>query len=64
MQVLKGMFWYNLHNATAQKQIKWDVAILELDKLQAKVIKVFGEEAADKEIVSQIQNLIVSLKLE
>jgi len=41
-----------------------DEAIVELDKLQAKVIKVFDQEAADKEVVPQIQNLIASLKLE
>ena len=41
-----------------------DEAIVELDKLQAKAIKVFGQEAADKEVVPQIQNLIASLKQE
>jgi len=41
-----------------------DEAIVELDKLQAKVIKVFDQEAADKEVVPQIQNLIASLKQE
>ena len=40
-----------------------DEAIVELDKLQAKVIKVF-DQAADKEVVPQIQNLIASLKQE
>jgi hypothetical protein len=37
-------------------------AIEELTKLDAKIIKSFGEKAADKEVVPQIQNLIGALK--
>jgi hypothetical protein len=40
------------------------VAITELNKLQAKVIAVFGQEAANREVVPQIQNLISVLKQE
>jgi hypothetical protein len=37
-------------------------AIEELTNLEAKVIKVFGEKAADKEVVPQIENLIGALQ--
>jgi hypothetical protein len=33
-----------------------------LTKLEAKVIKVFGEKAANKEVVPEIQNLIGALE--
>ena len=39
-------------------------AIKELNKLQAKVIAVFGQQAANREAVPQIQNLISTLKQE
>jgi hypothetical protein len=35
-----------------------DAAIVELTKLQTRVIEVFGKEAANKEVVPDIQNLI------
>jgi len=41
-----------------------EAAITELNKLQAKVISVFGQEAAEREVVPQIQNLISVLKQE
>jgi hypothetical protein len=37
-------------------------AIEELTNLEAKVIKVFGEEAANKEVVPEIENLIGALQ--
>jgi len=37
-------------------------AKVELTKLQAHVINVFGQEAANKEVVPQIQNLIAALE--
>jgi hypothetical protein len=37
-------------------------AIEELTKLEAKVIKAFGEEAANKEVVPEIENLIGALE--
>ena len=37
-------------------------AIEELTNLEAKVIKVFGEKAANKEVVPQIENLIGALE--
>jgi hypothetical protein len=37
-------------------------AVEELTKLKAKVIKSFGEKAANKEVVPQIQNLIGALE--
>jgi hypothetical protein len=37
-------------------------AIVELDNLQAEVIKAYGQEAANKQVVPQIQNLIGVLK--
>jgi hypothetical protein len=39
-----------------------DAAIAKLTKLEAKVIKVFGEEAAGKEVVPEIENLIGALQ--
>jgi hypothetical protein len=33
-----------------------------LNKLQARVIALFGQEAANREVVPQIQNLISALK--
>jgi hypothetical protein len=57
----RGMF-DTTHIAQLLKTDQLDEAIVELDKLQAKVIKVFDQEAADKEVVPQIQNLIASLK--
>jgi hypothetical protein len=41
-----------------------DAAIKELTNLEAQVIKVFGQEAADREVVPQIQNLVSALKLQ
>ena len=57
----RGMF-DTTHIAQLLKTDQLNEAIVELDKLQAKAIKVFGQEAADKEVVPQIQNLIASLK--
>jgi hypothetical protein len=37
-------------------------AIVELQNLQAEVIKAFGQEAANKQVVPQIENLIGVLK--
>lgn len=50
------------HIAQLLKTDQLDAAIVELNKLQAKVIAVFGPEAADREVVPQIQNLISALK--
>jgi hypothetical protein len=56
-----GMF-DTTHIAQLLKTEQLDAAIVELNKLQAKVIAVFGPEAADREVVPQIQNLISALK--
>jgi hypothetical protein len=52
------------HISQLLKSNQLEAAIAELNKLQAKVIAVFGQEAADKEVVPQIQNLISALKQE
>ena len=41
-----------------------EAAIKERDKLQAKVIAVFGQETANREVVPQIQKLISTLQQE
>jgi hypothetical protein len=48
-----------IDNMTTTDQI--NAAIAET-KLEAKVIKVFGAEAANKEVVPEIQNLIGALE--
>jgi hypothetical protein len=58
-----GMF-DTTHIAQLLKTDQLEAAITELNKLQAKVIAVFGQEAADREVVPQIQNLISVLKQE
>jgi hypothetical protein len=50
------------HIAQLLKTDQLEAAIAELSKLQAKVIAVFGQEAANREVVPQIQNLISALK--
>jgi hypothetical protein len=52
------------HIAQLLKTDQLEAAITELNKLQAKVIAVFGQEAANREVVPQIQNLISVLKQE
>src|SRR4026207_1728020 len=52
------------HIAQLLKADQLDAAIAKLTKLEAKVIKVFGQEAADKEVVPEIENLIGALKSE
>jgi len=50
------------HIAQLLKTDQLCAAIVELTKLQTHVIDVFGQEAANKEVVPQIQNLIAALK--
>ena len=50
------------HIAQLLKTDQLGAAIEELTKLDAKIIKSFGEKAADKEVVPQIQNLIGALE--
>ena len=52
------------HIGQLLKTDQLEAAITELNKLQAKVISVFGQEAAEREVVPQIQNLISVLKQE
>jgi hypothetical protein len=52
------------HIAHLLKTDHLDAAIKELTNLKTRVIKVFGQEAADREVVPQIQNLISALKLQ
>jgi|SRR6188472_2151192 len=52
------------HIAQLLKADQLDAAIAKLTNLEAKVIKVFGQEAADKEVVPEIENLIGALKSE
>jgi hypothetical protein len=59
----KGMF-DTTHIAQLLKTDQLDAAIKELTNLKAQVIKVFGQEAANREVVPQIQNLIAALKLQ
>lgn len=61
MQKPTGIF-DTTHIAQLLKTDQLDAVIVELNKLQAKVIAVFGPEAADREVVPQIQNLISVLK--
>ena len=56
-----GMF-DTTHIAQLLKTDQLEAAIKELNKLQARVIAVFGYEAANREVVPQIQNLISVLK--
>ena len=50
------------HIAQLLKADQLGPAMEELTTLEAKVIKVFGQEAAYKEVVPQIENLIGALK--
>ena len=50
------------HIAQLLKTDQLDAAIKELTILKAQVIKVFGQEAAEREVIPQIQNLIAALK--
>jgi hypothetical protein len=52
------------HIAQLLKTDQLDAAIAKLTNLEAKIIKVFGEKAADKEVVPEIENLIGALKSE
>jgi hypothetical protein len=52
------------HIAQLLKTDQLEVAIKELTNLKAQVIKVFGQEAANREVVPQIQNLISALRLQ
>jgi hypothetical protein len=61
MQKPRGIF-DTTHIAQLLKTDQLEAAIKELNKLQAKVIAVFGPEAANREVVPQIQNLISALK--
>jgi hypothetical protein len=63
MQKPTGIF-DTTHIAQLLKTDQLEAAIKELNKLQAKVIAVFGAEAANREVVPQIQNLISTLKQE
>jgi hypothetical protein len=56
-----GMF-STAHISQLLKSNQLEAAITEINKLQAKVIVVFGHEAAYREVVPQIQNLISVLK--
>jgi hypothetical protein len=61
IQQPKGIF-DTTHITQLLKTEQFDAAIAELNKLQSKVIVVFGQEAADREVVPQIENLISALK--
>ena len=50
------------YTAQLLKTDQLDAAIVELTRLQAQVINVFGQEAANRQVVPQIQNLIAALK--
>jgi hypothetical protein len=63
IEMPKGMF-DTTHIAQLLKTDQLDAAIKELTILKAQVIKVFGQEAANREVVPQIQNLIAALKLQ
>jgi hypothetical protein len=52
------------HIAQLLKTDQLDAAIAELNKLQSKEVAVFGQEAANREVVPQIQNLISTLQHE
>ena len=56
---------FNSNTTHIEQLLKTDQleqAIVELTKLQGEVIKAFGQEAANKQVVPQIQNLIGVLK--
>jgi hypothetical protein len=56
---------FNSNTTHIEQLLKTDQlkeAIVELQNLQADVIKAFGQEAANKQVVPQIQNLIGVLK--
>jgi hypothetical protein len=60
---VRGSFDFNTtHIAQLLKTDQLEEAIVELDNLQAQVIKVFGQSEANKQVVPQIQNLIVALE--
>jgi hypothetical protein len=59
----KGMF-DTTYIAQLLKTDQLNTAIVELTNLKSQVIKVFGQEAANREVVPQIQNLISALKLQ
>jgi hypothetical protein len=63
IEMPKGMF-DTTHIAQLLKTDQLDTAVKELANLKAHVIKVFGQEAANREVVPQIQNLIAALKLQ
>ena len=50
------------HIAQLLKTDQSGTAIVELNKLKAEVIKAFGQEAANKQVVPQIENLIAALE--
>jgi hypothetical protein len=58
-----GMF-DTTHIAQLLKADHLNTAVQELTDLKTRVINVFGQEAADREVVPQIQNLISALKLQ
>ena len=47
-----------IYIAQQLKTDQLDAAILEFDNLKADVVKAFGQQAANKQVVPQIQNLI------
>jgi hypothetical protein len=56
---------FNSNTTHIEQLLKTDQlkeAIVELQNLQAEVLKAFGQEAANKQVVPQIQNLIGVLK--
>ncbi|MFL6409800.1 MAG: hypothetical protein ACJ71K_00970 [Nitrososphaeraceae archaeon] len=56
---------FNSNTTHIEQLLKTDQlneAIVELENLQAEVIKAFGQEAANKQFVFQIENLIGVLK--
>ena len=58
-----GSFSFNTtHIEQLLKTDQLKEAIVELNKLQTEVIKAFGQEAANKQVVPQTQNLIGVLK--
>jgi hypothetical protein len=50
------------HIAQLLKTDQLGTAIVELNKLKEEVIKAFGQEAANKQVVPQIENLIAALE--
>ena len=56
---------FNSNTTHIEQLLKTDQlkeAIVELENLQTEVIKAFGQDAANKQVVPQIQNLIGVLK--